>query len=81
MVLRHEAVQLLAARDPDLDLDQVRARDLFGDAVLDLQARVHLEEEEVRVLDQELDRADAGVAHLGCEHLGRALHLLEHAVG
>jgi hypothetical protein len=48
---------------PEHQLDQVDAVDLLGDRVLDLQARVHLEEGRLfahRVVD-ELDRASAAV--------------------
>ena len=58
--------QLLACRDADLQLDQVDAGDHLGDRVFDLQAGVHLHEEElvwpVRG-DDELDGACAGVVH------------------
>ena len=56
--------QLLARRDPHLQLDEVDAGDHFGDRVLDLQAGVHLHEEELVGPvggDDELDRAGAGV--------------------
>ena len=67
--------QLFAAGDAELQLDEVEAGDGFGDGVLDLQARVHLHEEEVAGgVEQELhrpdpfvtdrpDRADGGRAH------------------
>ena len=54
----------LARGDADLPLDEVEAGDQFGDRVLDLQAGVHLHEEELvgRVGgDDELDGAGAGV--------------------
>ena len=57
--------QPLPRRDPDLLLDQVHAGDELGDRVLDLQPGVHLQEEEVARpvgVDDELDRAGAGVA-------------------
>ncbi|KJL42383.1 hypothetical protein RR49_00277 [Microbacterium ginsengisoli] len=41
-------VKLLARRDAQLLLDEVDAGDGLGDRVLDLQPRVHLDEEEVR---------------------------------
>ena len=56
--------QLLARRDADLLLDQVDAGDHLGDRVLDLQAGVHLHEEELVGPvggDDELDGARAGV--------------------
>ena len=56
--------QLLPRRDADLQLDEVDAGDHLGDRVLDLQAGVHLHEEElvgpVRG-DDELDGACTGV--------------------
>ena len=58
--------QLLACRDAHLLFDQVDAGDHFGDRVFDLQAGVHLHEEElvgpVRG-DDELDGARTGVVH------------------
>ena len=61
----------LAGRDEELQLDEVDPLaadpdDLLGDRVLDLEAGVHLEEVELagRVVEQELDRAGAGVAAL-----------------
>ena len=57
-------VEPLAARDANLPLHQVHARHHLGDRMLDLQARVHLEEVERAVLvEQEFDRAGVGVAH------------------
>ena len=54
--------QRLARGDADLPFDEVDARDHFGDRVLDLQPGVHLEEEEVTVLVDELHRAGVVVA-------------------
>ncbi len=53
-----------AGRDPELRLDQVEAHDLLGDRVLDLDARIALDEEVFAGLgiDQELDRAGILVA-------------------
>ena len=48
--------------DAELLGDEVEAGDLLGDAVLDLQPRVHLEEEELAVLEQHLDGARVHVA-------------------
>ena len=64
VVLRRR--QLLARRNPNLQFDQVEAGDHLGDRVFDLQAGVHLHEEElVRAVggDDELDGARAGVVH------------------
>ena len=51
MAARYELVlgerERLAGGDPQLLLDEVEAVDELGDRVLDLQARVHLEEEEL----------------------------------
>ncbi len=58
----------LAGGDPHLGLDQVDVGDLFGDGVLDLDARVHLDEHVVAVaVEQELDRAGVAVADLAGE--------------
>ena len=54
--------QRLARGDPDLLGDEVDARHQLGDGVLDLQAGVHLEEEELAVLVEELDGAGVEVA-------------------
>ena len=57
-------IEALASRDANLPLHQVDAGHHLGDRMLDLQARVHLEEVERAVLvEQELDRAGVGVAH------------------
>ena len=56
--------QLLARGDADLLLHDVDAGDHFGDRMLDLHARVHLDEVELAVLVQELERAGAAVADL-----------------
>ncbi len=61
-VLLAEA-QLFAEGDADLLLHDVDAGDHLGDRVLDLHARVHLDEVELVVLVQELESAGAAVAH------------------
>ena len=79
LVLRHR--QRLAAGDADLPLDEVDAGDHLGDRVLDLEAGVHLEEEELAVLVDELDGAGVVVADgLGGLDGGLAHGLLD-AVG
>ena len=79
LVLRHR--QRLAGGDADLPLDEVDAGDHLGDRVLDLQAGVHLEEEELAVLVDELDGAGVVVADgLGRLDRGRAHGVLD-AVG
>ena len=42
--------------------DEIDAGHELGDRVLDLDAGVHLQEEQLVALDQELDRAGVGVA-------------------
>ena len=79
LVLGHR--QRLARGHPDLPLDEVDAGDHLGHRVLDLQAGVHLEEEELAVLVDELDRAGVVVAdRLGRLHGGGAHRVLD-AVG
>ena len=63
--------QLLAGGDPEHLADEVEAGDLLGDAVLDLEAGVHLEEGDGAVLgDQELAGAGADVVGLAQDRLG-----------
>ena len=59
-----EIGQTLSARDPDLQLDEVEAGDRLRDAVLHLQARVHLEQVRVGARDQEFHRAKPDVSNL-----------------
>src|SRR5690606_30082169 len=54
--------QPLAAGDADLLLHDVDPGDLLGTRALDLHARVHLDEIELAVLEQELEGAGAAVA-------------------
>jgi hypothetical protein len=70
-VLLGEA-QPLARGDPDLLAHQVDPGDELGDRVLHLQPRVHLQEEELAVLEEELDGAGVDVA-AGLRHLHRGL--------
>ena len=57
--------EAIALGNPQLRLHQVAAGDRLGHRVLDLDARVDLDEVVPAVLaDQELDRAGVGVAHL-----------------
>ncbi len=65
---RHAALRradLGARGDADLRLHQVDPRDAFGDRVLDLDARIHLDEVELAGIGvlQELDGARRPVAH------------------
>ncbi len=65
--------QLVALRDADLRLHQVAPGDHLGDRVLDLDARVDLDEVVAAVLgDQKLDGAGVGVARLA-RHLERVV--------
>ena len=64
--------QRLTGRDPQLLGDEVELRDLFGDAVLHLEAGVHLEEPELAVLVEALDGAGVHVA-AATRHLHRGL--------
>ena len=50
--------------DADLLDDEIEPGDHLGHRVLHLQARVHLDEEELAVLVEELDRAGAAVLQL-----------------
>ena len=69
--LRVVVPELLAGRDPEHLADQVDAGDLLGDAVLDLEPGVDLEEGDRAVLaDEELARAGADVAGLAQDRLG-----------
>ena len=45
-----------------LRLDQIDAGDQLGDRMLDLDARIHLDEVELAVLVEELERAGAAIA-------------------
>ena len=61
---RWRKAQLLAGGDADLFLHDVDAGDHFGHRMLDLHARVHLDEVELAVFVQEFERAGAEIAHL-----------------
>ena len=65
-------VEQPARGEAELLPHQVDARDLLGDRVLDLQARVHLEERDRPVgADEELARARTGIADLAEDRLRR----------
>jgi hypothetical protein len=69
--------QGLARGHPELPLDQVKTRDELRDRVLDLEAGVHLHEEEVvgiPAVHDELDRARAHVADAAGRLHGGAAH-------
>jgi hypothetical protein len=64
-LVRHLVGERFAARDADLPLDQIHAGQHLGDAVLHLEARVHLEEGEAPVgREQELAGSHPDVAGL-----------------
>ena len=74
--VRLREAQLFARRDADHLLDEVDAGDHLGDRMLDLQARIHLEEIERAVLaGDELDRAGGIVADGLGERDGLLAHL------
>ena len=62
LVLRHR--QAAAGGDADLLVHEVDAGDRLGDRMLHLQAGVHLDEVELAVLVEELDRAGAAIFQL-----------------
>ena len=75
--------KLFSSRDVDLQVNQIQARDEFGDRVFDLEPRVHLEEIKVLVLiHQEFNCARIGVrgrlryAHRNFSHA--ATHVAVH---
>src|SRR5881398_680143 len=59
--------EVSAVRHAQLLVDEVDSRDELGDGMLDLDATVQLEEEEVTALEHELGRAGAAVADRACE--------------
>ena len=70
-----------AARQPELQLDQIEARDRFRHRMLDLQARVRLDEVEgaAGAIHEELERAEAAVVRGARERQGGIEQLLTHA--
>ena len=63
LVLRQR--QLFAERHPQLPFDQIDAGDQFGHGMLDLQPRVHFDEEDVLAVGDELDGAGADIVDRG----------------
>ena len=53
--------QRLAERDPQLPFDEIDAGDQLGHRMLDLQPRVHLDEEDVLAVGDEFDGAGADI--------------------
>ncbi len=60
----HRPVQLVALRDQNLRAHEIEAGDDFGDGVLDLDARVHLDEEPFVLVEvvEKFNRAGVVVA-------------------
>ena len=80
--LRVVVAELLARGDAEHLADQVDAGDLLGDAVLDLEPGVDLEEGDGAVLgDEELARPGADVAGLLEDRLGGVVEALDLVVG
>ena len=74
--------ELLARGDPEHLADQVDPGDLLGDAVLHLEAGVHLEEGDGPVLgDEELTGAGADVVRLAQDRLGALVEAAHLVVG
>ena len=68
-------VERLAARDAELPLHEVDARDRLGHRVLDLDAAVQLEKVELAAVDDELRGAGRAIADLPREAHGCVAHL------
>ena len=68
MAAQHDVLlaiaQLLAGGHADLLLHQIHPTDHLGHRVLDLDARVHLDEVKLAILEQELECSDAAIADL-----------------
>ena len=62
--VRLGVAERLAGGDADLLAHQIDAADHLGHRMLDLQPRVHLDEGELAVLVEELERAGVAVAEL-----------------
>src|SRR5271154_6508770 len=72
----------LAGCDADAFLDQIGAGDHLGDAVLDLDAGVHLDEVELTIgSKQKLDCTDVGISNNFCCAYGSLAHLVTEALG
>ena len=70
-------LERVARRDPHLLADEVDPDDRLGDRMLDLQARVQLDEGERAVgADEELERAGVAIADVTAGALGGGLHCL-----
>ena len=69
---RWSKAKLVTGSDANLLLHDVDAGDEFGHRMLDLNPRVHLDEEELVVLVQEFERARAAVTYLAAR-IGAAL--------
>ena len=58
------SVSSIAGGDADLLEDEIDVGDHLGHRMLDLDARVHLDEIELAVLVKKLDGADAEIGHV-----------------
>src|SRR4051794_22907226 len=74
--------QALSGGNPDLLLDDIHPGNEFGHRVLDLDARIHLEEKEVTlVVEEELERPGVGVLHRARGIDDRAAEFAAHLFG
>src|SRR5271166_2419645 len=64
----------LAGRDPDLPFDEIEPGHRLGHRMLDLEARVHFDEEEVTAFGDELDGAGADITDRTRRGDGRFSH-------
>ncbi len=65
----------MAGGNGDLEFDEVETGDLLGDGMLDLQARIDLEEIEIEVsVDEKFDGSGVHVAPCACEPHGGIAH-------
>ncbi len=84
-LLRHvhfRTVQGVSLRDEDLRADEIEAGDHFGDGVLDLDARVHLDEEPLVLVEvvKEFDGAGVVVTNLAGDAGRRLAEFLDDAL-
>src|SRR5579883_2881781 len=71
--------QRRTGRDADLLAHDVDAAHHLRDRMLDLEARIHLDEEELAILVEELDRSDAAIAELAHRRRDRPAERFAHA--
>ena len=73
--------KLLAGGDAELPLDEVETGQLLGDGMLDLDAGVELEEEQLAARDEEFGCTRAAVADRRCERDGRLAETTSRRLG